>query len=293
MPTLRDIRARIAGVRSTAKITSAMKMVAAAKMKRAQNAIESARPYVLKLEEILGNLLSSVSEDYTHPLMRKPEAVNNIALVVIGSDRGLCGSFNTNLFRSAIAYINNDLKAAHPNANVQLITVGRKACSFFKKEKYPIHAEYPGVFHQLEFSQAKRIVDSVKDEFVHGQFDQVILYFNAFVNILRQIPTGINLLPLVAKPDAGKFKANYIFEPSQKEILDALLPKFTDIQLWRTLLESNAAEQAAKMMAMDNATTNANDLIKHLEMAYNNARQAAITKEMLEIVSGAESLRSA
>lgn len=293
MPTLRDIRARIAGVRSTAKITSAMKMVAAAKMKRAQNAIESARPYVLKLEEILGNLLSSVSEDYTHPLMRKPEAVNNIALVVIGSDRGLCGSFNTNLFRSAIAYINNDLKAAHPNANVQLITVGRKACSFFKKEKYPIHAEYPGVFHQLEFTQAKRIVDSVKDEFVHGQFDQVILYFNAFVNILRQIPTGINLLPLVAKPDAGKFKANYIFEPSQKEILDALLPKFTDIQLWRTLLESNAAEQAAKMMAMDNATTNANDLIKHLEMAYNNARQAAITKEMLEIVSGAESLRSA
>jgi len=295
MPTLRDIRRRITAVTNTAKITQAMRMVSASKMRRAQEAIWSARPYVLKLSEVLSNLVESVGDDYTNPLIQKHRSVKSIAVIIIASDRGLCGSFNTNLFRMANNFIINEIPKEYPGADVSVIAVGKKACSILKKQNFNIIKEYPGIFQKLEFSTAKEIVGLVSEGFINNQFDKVIVFFTEFKNLIKQIPTNITLLPIEQpKKDEKveeKYKLDYIFEPSQKEILDELLPKHLDIQMWRTLLESNAAEQASRMMAMENATNNARDLVKYLELVFNKARQAAITKEMLEIVSGAEALK--
>ncbi|MBI5324656.1 MAG: ATP synthase F1 subunit gamma [Ignavibacteriae bacterium] len=295
MATLRDIRRRITAVSNTAKITQAMRMVSAAKMRRAQEAIWSARPYVQKLSDVLTNLVDSVGEDYTNPLIQKHKTVNSVAVVVIGSDRGLCGSFNTNLFRMAVNFIRNELPVEYPGAELSVIAVGKRACSVMKKQNFNVIKEYPGIFQKLEFSTAKEIVELVSTGFINNQFDKVFVFFNEFKNLISQVPRNITLLPIEQtkkdEKEEEKYKLDYIFEPQQKEILDELLPKHLDIQLWRTLLESNAAEQASRMMAMENATNNARDLIKYLELVFNKARQAAITKEMLEIVSGAEALK--
>ncbi|TAL70837.1 MAG: ATP synthase F1 subunit gamma [Bacteroidetes bacterium] len=295
MPTLRDIRRRITAVSNTAKITQAMRMVSAAKMRRAQEAIWSARPYVQKLSDVLSNLVASVGEEYSNPLIQKHKSVNSIAVVVVTSDRGLCGSFNTNLFRIANNFIHNEIPKEYPDADISVIAVGKRACSFFKRQNVNVIREYPGIFQKLDFSTAKEIVGMVSDGFINNKFDKVIVFFNEFKNLISQVPTNITLLPIEQprkdEKAEEKYKLDYIFEPQQKEILDELLPKHLDIQMWRALLESNAAEQAARMMAMENATNNAHDLIKYLELVFNKARQAAITKEMLEIVSGAEALK--
>ncbi|OGU41641.1 MAG: ATP synthase F1 subunit gamma [Ignavibacteria bacterium GWB2_35_12] len=295
MPTLRDIRRRITAVANTAKITQAMRMVSASKMRRAQEAIWSARPYVQKLSDVLTNLVESVGDEYTNPLIQKHKSVNSVAVVVIGSDRGLCGSFNTNLFRMANNFILNEIPKEYPGSEVSVIAVGKKACNFLKKQNFNVIKEYPGIFQKLEFSTAKEIVGLVSDGFINNQYDKVFVFFTEFKNLISQVPRNITLLPIehTKKDDKveEKYKLDYIFEPSQKEILDELLPKHLDIQMWRTLLESNAAEQASRMMAMENATNNARDLVKYLELVFNKARQAAITKEMLEIVSGAEALK--
>lgn len=294
MATLRDIRNRIKAVKSTAKITSAMKMVAASKLRRAQNSIESARPYVSKLDFMLANLVSAIEDDYSHHLLQSRTEVNNIAIIVVSTDRGLCGSFNTNIIKEVVNFIKNNVKVNHPHANISIVSVGRKAVTYFKKNKYNVIAEFPNIFTNLHFDTAKDIVNSVVDSYVSGEFDQVLIFNNNFVNILRQNPTMIQLLPIagVAKEEGKKFNVDYLYEPNQKAILDELLPKLIDIKMWRAMLESNAAENAARMMAMDNATRNANDLIKALDLQYNKARQASITKEMLEIVGGAEALRN-
>ncbi len=294
MATLRDIRNRIKAVKSTAKITSAMKMVAASKLRRAQNSIESARPYVSKLDFMLNNLVSAIEDDYSHQLLQNRAEVHNIAIIVVSSDRGLCGSFNTNIFKEVVHYIENDVKVNHPNAHLSVVSVGRKAVTYFRKNKYNVIAEFPNIFTNLKFDVAKDIINSIVDCYVSGDYDKVVIFNNNFVNILKQLPTFNQLLPIagVEKKEDNNFNINYIFEPNQKAILDELLPKLIDIKMWRALLESNAAENAARMMAMDNATRNANDLIKALELQYNKARQAAITKEMLEIVGGAEALRN-
>ncbi len=299
MPTLRSIGRRIVAVQNTAKITQAMRMISAAQLKRAQNNIESARPYVLKLSDILGNLVEAVGEDYNHPLIDKRKDVKGITLITIASDRGLCGSFNNNLFRFVLNYINNDLSKEFPEAKINMITVGKRTGQFFKKQDVEVKKDYSGIFSNLNFAVAKDIVSIVKSEYMEGKVDKVIIAFNEFKNVIVQKPKLIQLLPIEStqekpvKKENEKALANldYIFEPEQKSILDELLPKHVDIQLWRTLLESFAAEQAARMMAMENATKNANDLIKHLQLVFNKARQASITKEMLEIVSGAEALK--
>ena len=297
MATLRDIRNRIKAVKSTAKITSAMKMVAASKLRRAQNAIESARPYVSKLDYMLSNLVSAIDDNYSHQLLQNRTEVKNIAIIVVTSDRGLCGSFNTNIFKEVANYIQTDVNVNYPNAKVSVVSVGRKAVTYFKKNKADIIAEFPNIFTGLKFDTAKDIVNSVVESYIAGTYDKVVIVNNNFINILRQKVTINQLLPIagVEHKDADEKNMNvdYIFEPDQKSILDELLPKLIDIKMWRALLESNAAEFAARMMAMDNATRNANDLIKALDLQYNKARQASITKEMLEIVGGAEALRSA
>lgn len=292
MATLRDIKQRITAVKNTAKITSAMKMVSAAKMKRAQNAVESARPYFTKLEDMVAGLIGNAG-DYTNPLSEKREEVKNIAIILIGSDRGLCGSFNTNMFKSLTLEIAETLSEQYPGANYHYIPVGKKSVGFAKKSKFDNLAEFPGIFTGLNFENATEIVSNVVDKFKDGNIDKVFVYYNRFVNIIKQIPTMNQLLPVEPKENKDALAAtDYIFEPSKSEILDVLLPKLVDIIVWRSLLESNAAEQAARMMAMEKATTNANDLIRALELQYNKARQASITKEMLEIVGGAEALKA-
>jgi F-type H+-transporting ATPase subunit gamma len=290
MATLRDIRRRISAVNNTAKITQAMKMVSTAKLKRAQDAILAARPFAAKLGDILMNLVDSIGESYSHPLLEKRKNIKNIAVVVIAGDRGLCGSFNTAIFRATNRLINEELKTEYPNAKIHFIPLGKKAASSFKNSNATLLKSFPQIFQGLKFENAKEITDYLTAEFTEGRIDKVMISFNMFKNLLVQIPSTICLLPLeqhVSDANKTKFNIDYIYEPNQKEILDDLLPRHIDIQLWRTLLESNAAEQASRRMAMENATKNAKDLVQYLELVFNKERQATITREMLEIVGGA------
>ncbi|MCB0702115.1 MAG: ATP synthase F1 subunit gamma [Ignavibacteriae bacterium] len=294
MANLRELKRRISGVKNTAKITQAMKMVSAAKLKRAQKAIESARPYVLKMQEILGNVIAGIGEDYENPLLKERE-VKNIALVIVGSDKGLCGSFNANIFKTVNSFIKDEIKVNYPEANIQLISVGNKTVSKFSKTNLNVTDNFKDVFGTLEFSSAQKIIKTFVNKFVSAEVDKVYVIFNEFINVIRQEVKVEQLLPIdpanLSKGEAdSNNRVSYIFEPNEKEIMDELLPKLLNISLWRTLLESNAAENASRMMAMDNATTNANDLVSELNLKYNKERQAAITTEMLEIVGGAEAL---
>lgn len=292
MANLKEIRNRIKSVKNTAKITSAMKMVSAAKLRRAQTAIESARPYVLKLNDVIGNLISGLGDNYSNELTEKRETVNNAVFVIIGSDRGLCGSFNTALFKEAQKYITETYTKENPNANVKVITVGKKAGSYFNKTKIEILSKYPDIFTNLDFSTAQKIIDDVKSKYTSGEVDRVFVYVNNFVNIIKQEPSLNQILPIQTNESQETKKSDYVFEPNEKSILDVLLPKLLNISVWRFLLESNAAEQAARMMAMDNATNNAKELVDKLNIVYNRERQAAITTEMLEIVGGANALEN-
>ncbi|MBK9247765.1 MAG: ATP synthase F1 subunit gamma [Ignavibacteria bacterium] len=295
MATLRDIRQRIGAVKNTAKITSAMKMVAAAKLRRAQDSIIAARPYTLKLSEILGNLAASTEEDYYHPLLRKPTHVKNIAVIVVCSDRGLCGSFNANLLKAASNHITKVLPSLYAGVKITVVPIGKRAVSFFSKRSIAVAKDFPDIFAKLNFSTALDVASLISDGFTDEKFDRVEIFCNEFKSVIKQEVKLNTLLPLErSTPETSHHSdtnSDYIFEPSRGDIMDELLPKYLNIQVWRALLESNAAEQAARMMAMDNATTNARDLIRALQLQYNKARQAAITKEMLEIVGGAEALR--
>ncbi len=305
MATLRDISLRITGVKNTAKITQAMRMVSAAKLRRAQNKIISARPYFSQMEDILVNLVDSVGEEYSHPLIQKRKEIKNICCIVISADRGLCGSFNNGLYRYISHFVSDNIQKEHPDANIHYISVGKKTVGNYRNKNVSVIKEYENIFQDLSFEIVREINTIVKNRFTNGDIDKVYLFFNEFKNLLKQPPAYYVLLPIepqpekpvdeddnTPKPEAIESISNidYIFEPGQKEILDELLPKNLDIQLWRALLESNAAEQAARMMAMENATSNANDLIRHLQMVFNKKRQEAITTEMLEIVSGANAL---
>lgn len=292
MATLRDIRNRITAVKNTAKITSAMRMVAAAKLRRAQEAIISTRPYTEKFSEVLSNLAGSASEDYFHPLLRKPEVIKHIAIIVISSDRGLCGSFNTNVLRMAQQYIEQTIPTEFPQAKVSVIAVGRRSTQFFAKSTHTVIASYPEVFAQLKFSTASEIAGIVANGFINEEFDRVMIFNNEFKSIIKQETTCKQLLPVESVANESSTNNDYLFEPSRSDIMDSILPKFVNTLVWKGLLESNAAEQAARMMAMESATTNARDLIRSLQLSYNKARQASITTEMLEIVGGAEALKA-
>lgn len=279
-----------------------MRVVASTKLRRAQQAILSARPYTLKIQEILGNLSAAKEEEYFHPLLRKPKETKNVAVVVITSDRGLCGSFNSSLLKHAMHYITQKLPSEHKNMNVSTIAVGKRATAFFAKAKANVNLirQYPDIFAKLDFSTAEDIAELVSDGFTNEKFDRVEIMYNEFKSIIKQEVKLANLLPVepVLTPQAQKAASlhpertiDYIFEPTKGDIMDVLLPKYLKIQIWRALLESNAAEQAARMMAMETASKNARDLISNLTLSYNKARQAAITKEMLEIVGGAEALK--
>lgn len=294
MANLRDLRRRISGVKNTSKITQAMKMVSAAKLKRAQNAAESSRPYTLKLQEILQNVIGGIGDSYSHPLLKKSSEIKNIALLIVGSDRGLCGGFNAQLYKYIQTTI-KEIKTKYPESNISLITVGNRPNIYYKKQNLKVDKSFIDVFNNLSFERVLEIVEVIENKFVNGEYDKVFIAFNEFKNIIRQIPIHQQILPIESpekefSAESKSKSTDYIFEPNQSVIMDELLPKLLNINIWRALLESNVSEQASRMMAMDTATTNANELIEKLNLTYNKERQAAITKEMLEIVSGADAL---
>ncbi len=295
MATLREIRGRIGGIRNTQKITKAMKMVAAAKLRRAQDAIIAARPYSRKMKELLGQLVAQ-ADAQSHPLLTARE-MKNVLLVVVTADRGLCGAFNSNLIKTANEHIKKNYShlLATPNA-LRMITVGKKGFDFFSKRDTKIYSKHVGIFSSLEFNTARAIVREVTEGYLSGEFDKVEVIYNEFKSVISQKPVVEQFLPIPSQESAGNATGaslDYIYEPSSKEILADLLPKHLNFQMWRVLLESNAAEQGAKMTAMSNATENAKELMRVLTLFYNKARQAGITKELLEIVSGAEALKKA
>ena len=294
MATLREIRRRISGVKSTQKITKAMKMVSAAKLRRAQDSVVSARPYARTMKSVLRDL-AAVVDVTSNPLfaVRPPEKV---AIVVVTADRGLCGAFNTNIVKAAIAHIKAEYAEQHRAGNVKLVCIGRKGSDFFTKNGYAIDARYIGIFGTLGFENARQIVAVLTPGFLGGAYDRVDVVFNEFKSIIQQKIVIDRFLPIPAgditeaEPKGARAPSDYIYEPSGEKILANLVPKHLNFQLWRVLLESNAAEQGARMTAMENATNNARDMINKLTLKYNKARQEKITTELIEIVSGAEAL---
>lgn len=290
MANLKEVRNRIVSVSSTQQITSAMKMVSAAKLRRAQDAVTQMRPYASKLKEILENL--SASLDSSEGVYSKQREVKNVLVVVITSNRGLCGGFNANVIKAT----NKLIREQYKGCKISVLTIGKKGSDFYKKTDYAITGtDLPRnlneLFDKLTFSNVAPVAEKVMQTFVSGQFDKVELVYNQFKNAAVQITTVEQFLP-VAPPAAGnKTKsADYIFEPNKQYIVEDLIPRSLKTQFFKALLDSLAAEHGARMTAMHKATDNAGALIKELKLTYNKARQAAITNEILEIVGGAEAL---
>ena len=282
MPSTIDIRRRIRSVKSTQQLTKAMKMVAAAKLRRAQERMMSARPYAAALRKVLSSLSSRV--DITkHPLLQEREQENKVLLLVVTADRGLCGAFNTNVLRVAQNAI-----ADKRWQEVHLLPIGRKAFDFFKRRPTPIRRQATHVYQALSIETAREIANKLIEDFITGEFDAVYVLYNEFKSIIAQRVTLERMLPLDRSfTETTEPAIEYLYAPSAEAILSDLLPKHIEFQLYRVLLESAAAEQGARMTAMEAATKNAGELIDHLTLTYNRIRQAAITKEIIEIVSGA------
>ena len=291
MPSLKEVRNRIVSVNSTQQITKAMKMVAAAKLRRAQDAITQLRPYSQKLSGIISNVSSQSDEGFDNPFAEQRQ-VNNVLIVVITSDRGLCGAFNTNICKAVNNLLTESYATQLAAGNVTLLAVGKKGNDYFTKRGLNVDSRFVTQFSDLSFDKVKLIAEEVMSSFSAGKFDKVELVFNEFRNVALQIIRTEQFLPIVATENTNESKAevNSIFEPSKVEILSELLPKSLKIQFYKSLLESNASEHGARMSAMDKATENAGELLKALKLSYNRSRQAAITNEILEIVGGAEAL---
>ncbi|MBG0781272.1 MAG: ATP synthase F1 subunit gamma [Bacteroidales bacterium] len=292
MANLKEVRTRIESVNSTKQITSAMKMVAASKLRRAQNAITTMRPYAAKLQELMQDLNRSVEQanDNKYAVVRPAE---KILLVPVTSNRGLCGAFNTNVIRATVKLINEDYEAQHKAGNLKVFCIGKKGEEFFKSRKISIYKVNNHVFDNLVFSEVVPIAQELMDIFVAGEFDQILFVYNQFKNAATQLLIHEQFLPVEMpqlEDDKQHEGVDYIFEPGKDEILDELIPKSLKIQVYKMLLDSFASEHGARMTAMHKATDNATELLKDLKLSYNKARQAAITNEILEIVGGANAL---
>jgi F-type H+-transporting ATPase subunit gamma len=289
MPSLKEVRNRITSVSSTQQITSAMKMVSAAKLRRAQDAITQMRPYANKLREILGNL--SASLDSSEGVYSRQRDVKNVLLVIITSNRGLCGGFNANVVKRATRAIREE----YAGAKVSYLTIGKKGNDVFRKTNYT--AAFPelentnAIFDKLNFANTAPIAEQIMKAFADGSYDKVMLVYNQFKNAAVQITQYEQFLPVVPNADGKKAsKTDYLFEPTREEIVLDLIPRSLKTQLYKALLDSHASEHGARMTAMHKATDNAKDLLRSLKISYNKARQTAITNEILEIVGGAEAL---
>jgi len=293
MANLKEVRNRIASVNSTQQITKAMKMVSAAKLKRATNAIVQLRPYATKLKEMLANLSASI-EDGASPYLQEREPVR-VLVVVVSSNRGLAGAFNANAIKTANNLIAEKYSDQLRAGNVSVVAIGRKAQEYYQRRGYQVIGDNNDVYADLNFINVSKITESIMQGFVNGDYDRVELVYNHFRNAAMQILVSEQLLPVPkaeadAKADNNASQIDYILEPSQEGIVEQLIPKNIKIQLYRAVLDSNASEHGARMTAMDKATENAGDLLKALKLSYNQARQAAITTELTEIVSGAAAL---
>jgi F-type H+-transporting ATPase subunit gamma len=299
MPSLIDLRRRIRAVKNTQQITKAMKMVAASKLRRAQERIVSARPYALQMRRVLATVATRV-DPALHPLLtvREPRADAKTLVVIVTGDKGLCGSFNTNVVKAAGAFI------ADSSSPSTLGLVGRKGREFFARRGFAVLFERIGIFQRLRFEEAQAVAQVAVDAFVAGDVDRVMLIYNEFKSVISQRVVVEQLLPMPraeigeapagtagAESGTGYVPADYLYEPSPQEILNQLLPRYVEVQVFRALLESNAAFFAAQMTAMDTATKNSAEMIANLTLYMNKVRQAAITREIIEVVSGAEALR--
>ena len=294
MATLKDIRTRISSIKSTQQVTKAMKMVSAAKLRRAQDAAIQARPYAAKLKEMLGSLSTRVDTSL-NPLLSSRDDVKKVLVVLITSDRGLCGAFNANIIKLANKIVTEEYGDLHRQGNVELLCAGTKGYDFFRKRGFSFDKAYPGVFQNLHFSIAKEIAEYASEKYLKGEVDKVIVVYNEFKSVLAPTLKSEVLLPISPEQEESEkgsgSSSDYIYEPSPASIIDVLVPKHLNTQLWGMMLESNAAEHAARMTAMDSATENAKELLRILKISYNRARQAAITTELSEIVAGADALQ--
>ena len=282
MPALIDIRRRIRSVKSTQQITKAMKMVSAAKLRRAQEAMFAARPYARKMMEVLNSLASRANTDL-HPLL-EDRGRGKVLLVVITADKGLCGAFNANIIRTATRFL-----AEQPDHDaVELSLVGRRARDFFRRRSLRIRSEHVGLFSALRYATARQIAQELIEAFTKDEADQVYLVYNEFKSVIQQRIVVDRVLPIERHAIRPQDPAlDYLYEPSPRAIFSEILPKHVEVQVWRALLESSAAEHGARMTAMDAATNNAAEMIDRLTLYMNKVRQAAITKEIIEVVSGA------
>ena len=285
MPALIDIRRRIRTVKSTQQVTKAMKMVSAAKLRRAQQAIFAARPFARKMLEVL-NRMASRADPHSHPLL-EDRGEGKVLAVVITADKGLCGAFNANIIRTVTRFL-----AERPEVDVAFSFVGRKGRDFFRRRQVKVRSEHVGIYQALRFDHAREIAAELIPAFTSGEVDRVFLVHNEFKSVIQQPLVVDRLLPVerhMIRPEETESELEYLFEPDPAAIFGEILPKHVEVQVWRALLESVAAEHAARMTAMDAATTNATELIDKLTLHMNKVRQAAITKEIIEVVSGAGS----
>jgi F-type H+-transporting ATPase subunit gamma len=289
VPSLRDIRNRITSVKSTRQITKAMKMVAAAKLRRAQDAILKTRPYAQLLDKALGRVAArALAEEATsHPLLA-PRQPRLAEVVVITSDRGLAGGFNSNIIRRTQRFLT---ESGDAHEKIELATIGRKAKDFLRARKLEVRKDFVGVHQGLNYGKAEAIAQEYVARFVAGEVDAVFLCYNEFKSAIAQTPVVVQFLPLQAPPAEAEAAIDFKYEPSRDALLAELLPRHVAMQVWRALLESAASEHGARMSAMESATKNAEEMIAALTLQYNRARQAYVTKELMEIVGGAEALK--
>ncbi len=287
MATLKDIRRRISSIQNTQQITKAMKMVAAAKLRRAQESILETRPYTIKLQDVLGSL-SLRTEPRAHPLLARRE-VRRVELMPISSDRGLCGGFNQNVFRATERFVRENQEIYE---QITLTTVGRKALEYFSRRNYSIRKHEVNIFGAQIYENASTIANEVIEAYTTEVFDEIYLVYNEFRSAISQRPVVVKLLPIdPIRVEPGYVVTSYIYEPSEEDILETLLPRYVVFQMYRAFLESQAGEHGARMTAMDAATNNAEEMLEKLTLNYNRARQAAITKELMDIIGGTEALK--
>ena len=290
MPSLKEVKTRINSVISTQQITRAMKMVAAAKMRRAHNSILQMRPYAEKLNEILANVSLGLDgdDDDNFNVQRK---IDSVLIVVITSDRGLCGAFNNNICKRAITLIEEKYKHQYENGNVTILSIGKRGRDFFKKRGYNLIEDYTETFIGLSFEKGRKYAEFAMNGFLKEDYDKVDIVYNEFKNVATQIIRAESFLPVQQDYTSKETNSiDYIFQPNKKILVKEVIPKTLKVQFYKAILESNAAEHGARMTAMEQATENAGDILRELKLTYNRTRQAAITKEILEIVGGAEAL---
>ena len=291
MASLKEVKSRITSVTSTQQITKAMKMVAAAKLRRSQDKIMQMRPFAKKLSYLLQNLSASGNEGQNWYSATREE--KKILIVAVTSDRGLCGSFNTTVIKSIVKLVQEKYQTQFNQGQVTILPIGKKAFEFFGKRTYKLKNEYSTIMAALSFEKVSEAAEYMMDSFKKGEYDKIEIVYNEFKNVATQVLRTEQFLPVVAATSEKAVDTDYIYQPNREEIVIGLIPKSLKVQLFKAVLDSNAAENGARMTAMDKATENAGEMLKDLKLTYNRTRQAAITKEILEIVAGAEALKSA